>query len=1140
MNSFCFGIRNVARNSRPGFLIRNLTRGLLVAVLLIPCLNGFADDTLAPAPPAEAVAASQQSPVTDILVVLDATSSMAYRTASENGASRIDLARLVTSSVLDVAPDGIRLGVLTLRDDVSELRPLQPMSPADRTVIRRGVGKLFPFGDGDLVECFQRIIDKLDTKSTPLVILVTDGSDYRAESANLAAKQLKDRFDGRMKFVLVGICKAGEVADRLQTLGTFAGGDSLSLTSENDIPAGLASVREACDEVRRHRRLLQKKLEQQRDDLLSGQIRLNEELAQSQAAAEVLFRDVRVLQKKNLDVTTTLDAKNDEVRHQAGQLHEKSHQLRTAQNRLEVVTEESGALTMKHKLISAEVKQKTARVAELEKEAENRKAEIISLSQKSETDADVIQKLEKKISEFNASWAAAFVNHESLALGLLAFLVCSIPGGSALALKFGGLTGGLAGLSSASNEQQKVNDEQRKANEDQKKYLEEAARKIETMHQSAQQQLEKLREETSHQFAGISEGTTRQIDSVTQQISTTLAVVKEHATASHAVVVERLAGAQTESKNQSLELKASIERNVDQLRDAVTEKVDAPVRLMVDSLKDLESRLSACVTQATDGLDKHLAGTRTDGEKQAQELKASLERNVDQLRSAVVEKVDTPVRLMVDSLKELEHRLATCVNQATSRLDERLPATIAAPLQSSLADVRTQIEVLASRAGQFEESLPDRIRSTMQTELAELRSTIESGREGVDEMKDALRQDVERTAGETIRQVTEASTNLLAPASEEIRGIRAELVRQAQQAETSAQRTRETVTRVSRDVEQIPERMKATGKKISNVQVDVQSVRDQIDQLRREFESGMNQSERRQLKRDSREESRNSDLLRVATKRDEMMLNLRSEFAKLCDELKGLSPSLTVPLSRMEDKLLSILRELDRDPPTESKYSNRMDEVKTQLQELSELVESQQSPTTMAIVDPHQPEPVFTDTVNATNDSEEQAEAPNPVEAAGVPADSESAPAKVEQQAAPQPASEPVEETRRSSDAKRQNQWIRELRMLPGLGRKSAETLVDSGVNSIRELSDLGAGQKAVLREHGGRLRDIDDWVKAARKVRLLHDSLNLGLKDAVEFVISNSWPERFLQMPDSELAELSTEFPEILDWVRESRSDGE
>jgi len=128
-----------------------------VAVLLTPCLNGFAQNTLAPDPPAEsAVTISQESPVvTDILVVLDATSSMAYRTASESGASHIDLARVVTSSVLDVAPDGIRLGVLTLRDDVSELRPLQPMSAADRTVIRRGVEKLSPFGDGDLVACFR-------------------------------------------------------------------------------------------------------------------------------------------------------------------------------------------------------------------------------------------------------------------------------------------------------------------------------------------------------------------------------------------------------------------------------------------------------------------------------------------------------------------------------------------------------------------------------------------------------------------------------------------------------------------------------------------------------------------------------------------------------------------------------------------------------------------------------------------------------------------------------------------------------------------------------------------------------------------------------------------------------------------------
>jgi hypothetical protein len=127
-------IRDVARASYPGLLSRTLTRVVLVAALLAPCFTGFAED--APPPPEAAETSPEPaSVVTDILVVLDATSSMAYQTASETGASRLDLGRVVTSAVLDVAPEGIRLGVLTLRDDVSELRPLQPMSAADRTVI---------------------------------------------------------------------------------------------------------------------------------------------------------------------------------------------------------------------------------------------------------------------------------------------------------------------------------------------------------------------------------------------------------------------------------------------------------------------------------------------------------------------------------------------------------------------------------------------------------------------------------------------------------------------------------------------------------------------------------------------------------------------------------------------------------------------------------------------------------------------------------------------------------------------------------------------------------------------------------------------------------------------------------------------
>jgi chromosome segregation ATPase len=887
-------------------------------------------------------------------------------------------------------------------------------------------------------------------------VLVTDGTDYRAESANLAAKQLKERFGGRMKFVLVGICKAGEVADRLQTLGTFAGGDSLSLTSENDIPAGLASVREACDEVRRRRRLLQRRVEQQRGDLLTEQARLNSELARSNKEAEVLAREVRVLQKGNGDLTIDLEAKDDEVKSQAGQLHEQSHQLKTAQEGVLRLQSDIGGLTAKHERSVEELKAATSRIENVEQQNKKDQTEISTLKHKTDTDQGVIQQLEEKLTTFNNSWASSLVNHETPGAGVLLLLLPgSGGGGSAIATKLLSAKFGLLGTGLGD-----TRDELKTELHAQTKKAEEATKKIDQIFETTGQQFEKLREESGRQFDGITKATERKMQEVSHALSTTLTDVtgrlnhvEEVAASTHADVVERL------------------------------------------------------------------AGVRTDSEKQSQDLKASLERNVDQLRGAVVEKVDTPVRLMVDSLKELENRLAACVNQAASRLDERLPATVAASLQASLAEARTQIEVVVTRASQFENSLPDQIRSTMQTELADLRSTIDSGREGVDQMKDALRQDVERTAGETIQRVSDASANLIGPECEQILEIRAEVVRHSQE-------TRKSMARVSKNVDQIPERMKVTGKKISSVQLAVQSIRDQIERLRHQFESGMHDSERRQLKQVSREESRNSDRLHAASIRDEMILNLRNEFAELCSSLKEISPGLSVPLSRIEEKLQSIVHELDREHETAGSDPNWLAGLKTQLDEVAALAESLRN---AAPEGEHQPGKA----------SEQKAD--SRVETADIPLEEDHNSAKPEESQPTTPsAEESVEESRRSAETKKRNQWIRELRMLPGLGKKSAGVLIDSGVNTIRELSDLGAGQKAVLRELGGRLRDIGDWVKAARKVRLLHDHLDLGLKDAIKFVVTDTWPERFLQMPDSELAELSTEFPEILDWVRDSRSDVE
>ena len=1047
MKCFCFRIRNVARPSNRGALSqwhqscvkqvsgtalaagiasrsrffsrrlapcrsqlwchwalsRVLKRVALVAVFLASGLTGFAED--APNQSVPVTAGSKATPVvTDILVVLDATSSMAYQTSSETGASRLDLGRVVTSAVLDLAPEGIRLGVLTLRDDVSELRPLQPMSAADRTVIRRGVDRLFPFGEGDLVSCFQRIVEKVDAGATPLVILVTDGSNYRAGSANLAAKQMKEQFGGRMKFVLVGICKAGEVADRLQTLGTFAGGDSLSLTSENDIPAGLATVREACDEVRRHRVQQQKLLEKQRDELLTDQTRLQAELILGAAAMEELSGEVKSCQRKNDSLTKQLNGKDDEIKTQVGQIREQSNQLMTVRNELTSLQTDFGSLTAKHDHAVQMETQAAQTTAELEAEYAILKEQIGTQNEKSSTDGTMINVLNKELEKFKGSWASSIVDHEILSAGMILLLLLgSGGGGTAIATKWSSSRFGRLGTDLDETKTVILEEQQKKA--------EEASQKLDQIQQTTGQQFESLRAETSQQLAGIADTTERLFEKLQEETG----------------------------------------RHFAGIREAADRKMQDTSQAFSTMLTDVSGRLNhveeVAATTHADVVER-LAGVRTDGEKQSQELKASLERNVDQLRGAVVEKVDTPVRLMVDSLKELENRLAACVTQATARLDERLPATVAAPLQASLAEVRRQIDVVTTQASRFEESIPERIRSTMQTELAELRSTFESGREGVDQMKEALRQDVERTAGETIQRVGEVSTNLMAPALDGIREIRTELSRQAQHAESLAKETRDSVDRVSREVDQIPERMKITGKKLSNVQQTLDSIRDQIEQLRHHFETGLHNTERRQLEQQSRNESRNAEQIRVTAMRDEMLLNLRTEFVKLCAELKEISPTLSTPLSRMEEKLQSVVSELERERQSGSGHSDWMGTVKARLDEVASLAESMRQESQMA-----------TQSQKPAPGRKEQ----TPVEAKGEtpPETAKSSVTSDEDPAESQSQEDAAKSSRRSSETKKRNQWNRELRMLPGLGKKSADTLVDFGVNTIRELSNLGAGQKA-------------------------------------------------------------------------------
>ena len=102
-------------------------------------------------PPAED--GRQSSVITDIVIILDSTESMQRQCG---GSTRYDLGRWVVSDILDVAPEGINLGVLELRDAVSELRRLQPLAAPDRSSLRRSLWTQRPSGHGQLREALHR------------------------------------------------------------------------------------------------------------------------------------------------------------------------------------------------------------------------------------------------------------------------------------------------------------------------------------------------------------------------------------------------------------------------------------------------------------------------------------------------------------------------------------------------------------------------------------------------------------------------------------------------------------------------------------------------------------------------------------------------------------------------------------------------------------------------------------------------------------------------------------------------------------------------------------------------------------------------------------------------------------------------
>ena len=278
----------------------------------------------------------QSSVITDIVIILDSTSSMQRRCGAS---TRYDLARWVVSDILDVAPEGVNLGVLQLRDAVSELRRLQPMSARDRSSLRRGLWTQQPSGRGQLREALHRARTLLEKQGdcVPLFVVITDGEDCNCGEAHGAAAELVDATNGPATFLVVAPCQQGQVSQQLQSLAE-AGRGSFSLAdSRSSLDRGLTDVIIRCRQQNTARvGELRQQLMVLESLYAQLQVTLNTSMESSKAENEAAVAELKLKLKEQTDIAAALSVELTATRKQS---EEFSNMASAVRQELQIVTE---------------------------------------------------------------------------------------------------------------------------------------------------------------------------------------------------------------------------------------------------------------------------------------------------------------------------------------------------------------------------------------------------------------------------------------------------------------------------------------------------------------------------------------------------------------------------------------------------------------------------------------------------------------------------------------------------------------------------------------------------------------------------------------------------------------------------------
>ncbi|MFT5322211.1 MAG: chromosome segregation ATPase [Planctomycetaceae bacterium] len=514
------------------------------------------------------------------------------------------------------------------------------------------------------------------------------------------------------------------VADQLQALAAFAGGDSISLTSENDIPTGLASVREACDEVRRHRLSLLKRLEKDYRSAVTEIATLRDEIKHCRNSNGKLAAELQSARQVEQALRSQIGGKEIQIAAQSGRITELKQQSETLGEDLATTQVALGEQT-----------QLRIKVQELVTKSQK---ELRALQKSSKVEREALEKLRTKtlisdqdtaeLNVFRESWIAPFAAWNGTLGGLLGLLLVGGPGASLITTR---LLGGKIGMAIGAGKDELASGVSQAISS-----LKETESAIETrVAELTNQQFEKtiqkveetraLQEGASLQLEEISKANAGQLSGVSESVSASVGSLKELLTgteqkilAGQTTVVESVKQAGSECQRDTRELKSVVESQHAAQVSGLREGTASISWQLQEAAKLANDRFEA--TRSTVEAGRGDVGNLRDALRQ--EVNDSSEETIRR----IAEKSDSQLAPLKQLIQETRDDLGRQADQTQTFADE---------VRDSANRIGQQVDQLPMRLEAAGSQISTVVSQEMRQQLTSVQITVQSVRDQIDQVK---------------------------------------------------------------------------------------------------------------------------------------------------------------------------------------------------------------------------------------------------------------------------------------------------------------------------------------------------------------------------------------------------------------------